>query len=277
MSAEYIIDVNESDFEYEVLAYSQNTPVVVDFWATWCRPCKSLSPLLESLAYEAMGSFRLAKVDVDDNPNLALQFGVRTVPTVKAFSGAQVVGEFVGNQPEERVRAFITNITPPSKDSLALEKSLSLLTNHEWDLAEESFQELVALYPDRPEILLGLAKSLLGQGNPFESLLILRNFPSSKQYSSAEKLLPYAESLGYLKQNNLPNDSDLDFAFTNCIRLASRNNIPAALDGLMDILRQNKKYRNGIAQKVILALFELIGEDHDLTNTYRKELASVLF
>ena len=277
MSAEYIIDVNESDFEYEVLAYSQNTPVVVDFWATWCRPCKTLSPLLVSFAYEAMGSFRLAKVDVDANPNLALQFGVRTVPTIKAFSGAQVVGEFVGNQPEERVRAFITNITPPSKDSLALEKSLSLLANHEWELAEERFQELVALYPDRPEILLGLAKSLLGQGNPFESLLILRNFPSSKEYSSAEKLLPYAESLGYFKQNNLPHDSDLDLAFTNCIRLASRNNIPAALDGLMDILRQNKKYRTGIAQKVILALFELIGEDHDLTRIYRKELASVLF
>ena len=277
MSAEFIINVNESDFEYEVLAFSQNTPVVVDFWATWCRPCKTLSPLLEAFAYEAMGSFRLAKVDVDSNPNLALQFGVRTLPTVKAFSGGQVVGEFVGNQPEERIRAFITNITPPSKDSLALEKSLSLLSNHQWEEAEEKLQELIELYPDRPEILLGLAKALLGQGNPFESLLILRNFPTSKQYSAAEKLLPYAESLGYFRQNNLPKENDLDHAFTNCIRLASRNNIPAALDGLLEILRQNKKYHNGIAQKVILALFELLGEDYELTREYRTELASILF
>ncbi|KUK81824.1 MAG: Putative thioredoxin [Pelotomaculum thermopropionicum] len=179
MTSEYIIEVNETDFEYEVLAYSQNTPVVVDFWATWCRPCKTLSPLLETLAYEGMGSFRLAKVDVDANPNLALQFGVRSVPTIKAFSGAEVVGEFVGNQPEDRVRAFIANITPPSKDGLALEKANSLLLNHDWSEAEESFLELIEQYPDRPEILLGLAKSELGQGNPFDSLLILRNLGSS--------------------------------------------------------------------------------------------------
>lgn len=277
MTSEYIIDVNETDFEYEVLAYSQNTPVVVDFWATWCRPCKTLSPLLERIAYESMGSFRLAKVDVDDNPNLALQFGVRTVPTIKAFSGSEIVGEFVGNQPEERVRAFVANITPPSKDSLALEKANSLLSNHDWYEAEESFLELAEQYPDRPEILLGLAKAQLGQGNPFDPLLILRNFPSSKQYSAAERLFPYAEALGNLKQDNLPQEDDLDFAFTNSIRLASRNNIPAALDGLLEILRQNKRYRNGIAQKVILALFELLGEDDELTRTYRTELATILF
>ena len=277
MPSEFIIDVNETDFEYEVLAFSQNTPVVVDFWATWCRTCKTLSPFLKAIAYKDRGSFRLAKVDVDSNPNLALQFGVRTVPTVKAFSGAQVVGEFVGNQPEERVRSFVANITPPSKDSLALEKGLSLLANHEWAKAEENFLELIELYPDRPEILLGLAKAQLGLGEPFEPLLILRKFPASKQYAAAEKLLPYAEALGYLKQKHLPQENDLDFAFTNSIRLASRNNIPAALDGLLEILKQDKKYRSGFVQKVILALFELLGEDDVLTRSYRAELASILF
>lgn len=277
MPSEFIINVNESDFEYEVLAFSQNTPVIVDFWASWCKPCKVLDPMLENLAYEGMGSFRLARVDVDANPNLALQFGVRTVPTVKAFSGGDVVGEFVGAQPEERIRTFINNITPPSKDSLALEKALSLLANHEWEQAEDNFQDLIEQYPDRPEILLGLTKSQLGQGNPFEPLLVLRSFPASKQYAAAERLLPYAEALGYFKQHNLPQESDLDFAFENCIRLASRNNIPAALDGLMEILRQNKKYRAGLAQKVILALFEMLGEDNELTRSYRTELASILF
>src|SRR5665648_1254144 len=103
MAADIIIDVTEADFEYEVIAYSQNIPVLVDFWATWCRPCKTLSPLLEKLAHEAVGSFRLAKVDVDANPNLALQYGIRTVPTVKAFSTAQVGGEFVGVPKEDRI------------------------------------------------------------------------------------------------------------------------------------------------------------------------------
>jgi len=277
MASDFIIDVNETDFEYEVLAYSQNTPVIVDFWATWCKPCKTLSPLLENLANEAMGSFRLARVDVDENPNLALQFGVRTVPTIKAFSMAQIVSEFVGNQPEERVRSFILNITPPSKNSLALEKGLSLLSEHEWQQAEEIFQEVLDQNPDQPAALLGLAKSFLGLGDAFEALLILRNFPASKQYAKAEILLPYAESLGYLKQGNFQLIDDPDFAFENCIRLAAKNNILASLDGLLDIITKNKRYRNGLAHKVFLSLLELLGDDDPLTRDYRKELASILF
>ncbi|MAT43421.1 MAG: hypothetical protein CL609_13875 [Anaerolineaceae bacterium] len=277
MTSDYIIEVNETDFEYEVLSFSQNTPVVVDFWATWCRPCKTLSPLLENLAHEAMGAFRLAKVDVDENPNLAIQFGVRTVPTVKAISMMQVVGEFVGNQPEERVRAFLAKITPPSQYSLSIEKAESLLANQEWEKAEETFSELIEHHPNQPDLLLGLAKASLGLGDAFEALLILRNFPTSRQYARAEILLPYAESLAYFKKDQLPQEHDLDFAFQNAIRLASKGNLPSALDGLLDILRQEKRYRDGIAHKVVLSLLELLGEEDPLTRNYRTELATILF
>ncbi len=277
MTTDYIIEVNETDFEYEVLSFSQNTPVVVDFWATWCRPCKILSPLLENLAHEAMGAFRLAKVEVDENPNLAIQFGVRTVPTIKAISMMQVVGEFVGNQPEERVRDFLSKITPPSQYSLSIEKAESLLANHEWVKAEETFSELIEHHPNQPDLLLGLAKASLGLGDAFEALLILRNFPASRQYARAEILLPYAESLAYLTKNQLPNEHDLDFAFQNAIRLASKGNLPSAMDGLLDILRQEKRYRDGIAHKVVLSLLELLGEDDPLTRNYRTELATILF
>ncbi len=82
MAVDYIVTVTEADFEYEVLAYSQNKPVVVDFWAEWCKPCKLLTPILEKLAHEAAGEFRLAKVDVDANPNLAMRFSIRSIPTV---------------------------------------------------------------------------------------------------------------------------------------------------------------------------------------------------
>jgi thioredoxin len=111
----FIVDVSEADFEYEVLSYSQNIPVVVEFWATWCQPCKQLGPMLERLTEEAQGSFRLARVDVDANPNLALRYGVRSVPTVKAISQGQVVGEFAGLQPETRVRDFLARLAPPSE------------------------------------------------------------------------------------------------------------------------------------------------------------------
>ena len=107
MASGYIITVTEADFEYEVVAFSQQLPVVVDFWAEWCVPCKTLGPLLEKLADEAQGSFRLAKVDVDSSPNLALRYGVRSIPNVKAFRDGQVVAEFVGAQPEPRLREFV--------------------------------------------------------------------------------------------------------------------------------------------------------------------------
>lgn len=277
MTADFIIDVDENNFEYEVLSYSQNVPVVVDFWATWCQPCKILSPLLEGLAHEAMGSFRLAKVEVDSNPNLAFQFSIRTVPTIKAFSGGQIVADFVGNQPEERVRLFLSKLTPPSRSSLAFEKGFSMIANHDWEEALNLFQTLSEQFPDQAEVLLGLAKANLGLGNPFEPLLILRNFPTSKLYPNAERLIPYAEALARLKKDQLPGENDLDLIFNNSIRLASKGNLPAAMDGLLDLLKQNKKYRNGLAQSVIIALFELYGENQNLVREYRSELASILF
>src|SRR5512139_3568309 len=126
MTTDNIKVVNESDFEYEVIAFSNQVPVIVDFWAEWCRPCKTLTPILEKYAVESQGSFRLAKVNVDENPNLALRFSVRSIPNVKAFRDGQVVSEFLGLQPEPRVKEFIRNLAPSQID-LLLEKGQSQL------------------------------------------------------------------------------------------------------------------------------------------------------
>jgi putative thioredoxin len=106
MASGIIVDVNEIDFEYEVLAYSNSVPVVVDFWAEWCRPCKTLGPMLERLAIEANGHFRLARVDADANPNLTLRYRVHSLPTVKAFSSGEVAAEFVGCNPNHACANF---------------------------------------------------------------------------------------------------------------------------------------------------------------------------
>src|SRR5512133_1248777 len=140
-TSEYIVEVNESDFEYEVVNFSRNTPVVVDFWAVWCGPCKMLTPILEKLAEEAKGAFRLAKANVDENPNLALRYGVRSIPAVKAFQNGQVVSEFTGAQPEPRVREFIRSLAP-SQGDLAQEKAESLLDQHQWSSAERDFRQI---------------------------------------------------------------------------------------------------------------------------------------
>lgn len=277
MTSDYIIDVTEINFEYEVLSYSRNVPVVVFFWAEWCRSCQALEPILEHLAVEANGAFRLARVNVDQNPNLAIQYGVRSVPTTKAFSSSEVVGEFVGAQPEPRVREFIERITPPSPLTLELEKADSILNEHRWTLAESHYRQVLEQNPDLPKALLGLVKSLLPQGKGFEALNILEAFPTSREYSQAEILLPLAKTIVTLQDGNLPTETDLDVAFTNCVRLATKGNLPAAVDGLLDILRQDKNYRDNAARRLILGILEVFGEEYPQTRQYRAELASILF
>jgi putative thioredoxin len=278
MSPDYIVDVSEADFEYEVLAYSQNTPVVVDFWAAWCRPCRDLGALLVRLADEARGRFRLARVNVDENPNLAVRYGVRSLPTVKAFSGGQVVAEFVGALPEARVREFIEHLQPPSPTALKLEKAESLLSAGEWAAAEDLFREVLAEEGEDPRALLGLVKALLGQGEGREALAILEAFPPSREFARAMLLKPFAEALVELPRHSIEDEGDeLAAAYWNAIRLAGRGKILVALDGLLDILRQDKHYRDDQARQVFLSLLELLGEENPLTRQYRNELALILF
>lgn len=277
MAANFIIDVSEQDFEYEVLNFSHNTPVIVDFWAEWCRPCKQLSPLLEALANEAQGGFRLAKVNVDENPNLALRYTVRSLPTVKAFVDGEVVGEFVGMQPVERIRDFFNRLVPPSPLQLEAEKAEGMLAEQRWQIAEGLFRDLLDKSPDNPHALLGLSKALLAQGQAQEALYTLRSFPLTPQLKQAELLRPLAEAMTALAEGSLPDESDLDSAYQGSLRLAKRGKILPALDGLLDILRQERRYRGGAARQCFVALLEILGEDHPETRQYRAELAAILF
>ncbi len=277
MTSENSIDVNEINFEYEVITYSKNIPVLVDFWAEWCQPCKSLSPILERLAAEGNGNLRLAKVNIDNNPNLARQFNVRSIPTVKAFIQGQVAGEFTGAQPEGRIREFISNLTPPSPVDLEIEKGQGLLLSHHWNDAEKILSNALYQKPDSAAAQLGLAKSLLAQGKPEEALKYLEEIPDSRELHSAELLKPLAQALQHLNNGDLPEDSDLDAVFHNSLHLAGQGKFPLALDGFLDILRQDKHYRNKLARDVILGILELMGSEDPMTREYRSELASALF
>ena len=277
MASEFIVDVNEIDFEYEVVAYSQNLPVLVDFWAPWCQPCKVLTPVLEGLAENMRGAFRLARVNADQNPNLAMRYGVRSIPTVKAFNQGQVVGEFVGLQPEARIRDFVEKLLPPSKSALAIEKGNSLLAGQSWSEAENVFRQMEEEESARPAVQLGLVKAVLAQGKGSQAALLLRNFPASREYTAAEKLRPLADMLVRYGKDELPNETDLDAMFRNSVRLAGRGNLEASMDGLLEILRQDKRYRGDRARQVLLSLLELFDPADPTARQYRSELASVLF
>jgi putative thioredoxin len=275
MSSDNIIDVSESDFEFQVISYSAQVPVVVDFWAEWCVPCRTLSPLLERLTDEAGGTFRLAKVNVDENPNLALRYAVRSIPMVKAFRNGSVISEFVGLQPESRIREFFRAIAPTPAD-LSLEKGDSLLQENDWLGAEKAYQQALEYIPSHPAALLGLVRCMLAQNRPEEAERILATFPTSRELPAANGLRPLAAALLRIRHAALTSDDPLEAAYNQSLRLAARGNFPAAMDGLLDVLRQDKRYRNGEVREVLLAILDIHGET-PLTRQYRNELASILF
>jgi putative thioredoxin len=275
--SEHILDVSEASFEREVLLRSHEVPVVVDFWASWCMPCKVLGPLLERMAIEGGGIFRLAKVDVDQNPNLALRFGVRGIPAVKGFRNGEVVAEFVGAQPEPVVRRFIQGLAPTEADQ-ALERARGLLATHHWPEAEAGFREVLEREETSGAAALGLVHSLLMQGKGSEALALLKQFPPSNEVVMVERLLPLAELLAGVEADRAAGDDDpLEASLMQAGRLIARNNLPAAMDGLIDILRQDKRYKGGLPKNILLAIFALLGDEDPLTRQYRDELASVLF
>ncbi len=273
MQTDHIIEVNESDFQFEVLHFSLKTPVVVDFRADWCVPCRTLGPILENLAHKSHGQFRLAKVDVDTNPGLAMRYEVRSIPAVKGFRGGQVVAGFTGLLPEPEVAKFLRGLAP-GPDDLLIAKGKSVLADQRWQEAAAIFNKALANNPTDAAARLGLIKTLIGQNKPEEASKHLGGFPASKEYTAALTLAALTDAL---LEPLTPSDTPLEAAYQRAISLVRRGNFAAALDGLLEILRQDKRYRGDGGRKLILAVFELLGEDAELTRQYRTELAAILF
>jgi len=279
MPSTFVVHVSETDFQDEVLIHSRQRPVVVDFWAEWCLPCRTLDPILEKLVEDAAGAFRLAKLDVDANPKIAADYGVQGIPAVRAFRNGQVVGEFNGLRPETAVREFLKALAPASGD-LTVGRANSLLAAESWIRAETLFREVLTANPDQPGALLGLARALLAQGQAAPALPILREFPASKEYSAAERLLPLALALADLDLGELDlagDDEGQAAVFITALRLAGRGQLLAAMDGLLDVLRERKSSRREEARQVLLGLLQVLGEDNPHTREYRSELATLLF
>jgi len=275
--SEYILDVSEATFETQVVLKSFDVPVVVDFWAPWCGPCRVLSPILERIAIEAGGDFVLAKVNVDENPNLSIRYGVHGIPAVKAFRNGELAAQFHGAQPERTVRKFIEQLTP-SEAEQAVEQAHSLLSTRHYPDAEAAYREVFEQDETNSEAALGLVEALLIQGKGSEALSILQNFPPGTAWVRAEGYLPLASLLNEV-ETAAPNLDlpPLEASLFQAGRLIGRGNLPAAMDGLLDVLRHEKSYRAGLPKQVLLALFSLLGDLDPLTRKYRDELASVLF
>ena len=271
-----IIDVNEETFEFEVVNYSSQKPVVVDLWAPWCIPCRVQSQILAQLAQEGDGEFRLARINVDEQTRLAERLKVTNVPAIKAFVDGRVVAEYMGVLSEKNMRLFVDRIMPRA-GSLLLVKGNSLMLLGEFEEAEAALEQYVIESHGDPAGLLAYARVMLYQGKGRSAMEILQHFPVSQESTLSTVLLPLAKAYTDPELEKIVLDNPLESAFRNAIRLAKRGKILIALDGLLGILKKDKNFRNGQAKAVYLGLLEVLSDAHPNVRQYRSDLSTALF
>jgi len=204
-----------------------------------------------------------------------MRYNIRSIPAVKAFRDGSVVGEFSGIQQEPKVRNFLEEVIPTALN-LNLDKANSLLDAENWADSQLAFQEVLENSPGHPAALLGLVKVLLAQGHANRARDILNGFPVSKEFQSAEKIIPLAKVLAeFDKWEETENPTDI--TYSHALRLIKIGNLPAAMDGILEVLREDKNYREGQAKSILLAIFEILGPNNQMTRQYQAELATVLF
>lgn len=286
MSGAWTVDVTEHDFESAVVERSHTVPVVIDFWAPWCGPCRALGPMLEKLADEQEGKFILAKINVDENPSLAQAFGVQSIPAVKAVRNGMLAGEFLGAQPEPSVRRFIDQLLPSEADSLAQEAQ-RLEQAGKTQGAESLYRATLSKEANHPLALLGLARILVQRGEEADALTLLGrvplNAPESAQAQQLTAQLRLQQSGANAEDEQKyrerletdPKDHDARFELSQI--LAASGRYKDALTELLEIVKKDRKFRDDGARKAMLDIFEVVGPRSELAEHYRSELAKVLF
>jgi len=280
---EWVVDAGDKDFERVVLERSKTTPVVVDFWAPWCGPCRTLGPLLERLAGEAGGAFVLAKVNVDENPGLAAALNVRSIPMVLGFRHGELVSEFVGALPEAGVREFLRRVLPSEAERMAV-AAAELAQRGQTVEAEATLRRALELEPRCDRALLDLAGLLADRQDAAAALALLDRVAPGPLRAPADRLAAAirvreagAADEPALRARLAADPADLETRFHLAQALAARSRYEEALAEYLDLVRRDRSFRDDAARKAILDIFELLGPADALVDRYRSELAKVLF
>ncbi len=278
-----VIEVDERSFQAQVLERSRSVPVVVDFWAPWCGPCRVLGPTLEKLAKESNGAWVLAKINVDNNQRLAQMFRVQGIPAVKAFRDGKLADQFEGALPESQVRAWLKRLLPAeANDPLAAARELE---ERAPDEAAARYRLALGQNPDDHDALLGLGRLLVQQGEA-EGAEALKQVPAnSPHYAAAQGWLALAEFFGEARTSKpdalqaqvAAQPGDIDARYKLAALQARNRRYDGAIEQLLAIVGRNRAFRDDGARKMLLALFAVLGDQHPLVAPARRKLANLLF
>ncbi|MCC8618263.1 thioredoxin [Xanthomonas vesicatoria] len=281
----HVFDVTTDTFETEVLQKSLTTPVLVDFWATWCGPCKSLTPILEKLAGEYHGAFELAKVDVDKEQQIAAAFQIRSVPTVFLVKGGEIVDGFPGAMPEGQVREFLTQHgVLPAEPQITEELPPEAPLDPQAQAA--ALREAIAAEPDKDELKLDLALALLRTGDTAEAEQLIDALPANlatddravraKARLSFANVLKDAPDASALQASVDADGADLRARHLLGVRHLLDGNDEAALEQFLEMLRQDRAFDDNLPRRSLIDAFRVI-EDEDLVGRYRRKMSALVF
>lgn len=285
-----IFDVTTPTFAKAVLEASRNQTVLVDFWAPWCGPCRQLTPALEAAVKAAKGAVLLAKMNIDDHPEVAGQLGIQSIPAVIAFKNGQPVDGFMGAQPEGQIKAFIERVAGPAPASPVdtyLAEGETLLEAKDYGQAAQMFGGALQMDGANTRALAGLARCYLGAGDLARARQALEMIPEEARKDAtvaaafaALELAEQAEQLGDLaglQAKVEANPDDHQARFDLALALNGRGDHQGAVDQLIGIIRRDRSWNEDGARKQLLQFFEAWGPKEPATNYGRRKLSSVLF